>query len=246
MKKPLLSLHNCSISIEKKAIIHNLNLAINPGSIHAIMGPNGSGKSTLSQALAGHPAYTITGTVSFANHNLLDLSPDQRAHNGLFLAFQQPHAIPGLSVFTFLHEMHAALNKTRLSVVDFEKLVRELMQQLSIDQSFAYRDLNDGFSGGEKKRFELLQMLIAQPKLAILDEIDSGLDIDALQLVAQGINLAKKKNPDLALIIITHYQRILNYIKPDHVHVLCNGSLVQSGNASLVHELEQRGYDAYR
>jgi Fe-S cluster assembly ATP-binding protein len=247
MSQAILSFDKVHISVGKKPVIEQLALHVGPGEVHAIMGPNGSGKSTLAHALAGHPAYTIQeGDVLFEGQSILTWSADKRARAGIFLAFQQPPSIPGLSVFTFLHEAHAAVTGQRVSVTDFERRLRETMAELSIDPAFVYRDLNDGFSGGEKKRFELLQMVLLEPKLVILDEIDSGLDIDALKLVANGIKHAQQKNPNLALVIITHYQRILHYLTPDYVHILCKGRIVRSGDATLVDELEKQGYDDYR
>ncbi len=247
MSQPILSFDNININVGTKPVIDQLVLSVHPGEVHAIMGPNGSGKSTLAHAVAGHPAYTIQeGDLLFEGQSIRDWSADKRARAGIFLAFQQPPSIPGLSLFTFLHEAHAAVTGQRISVIDFEQRLRQIMAELSIDPAFAYRDLNDGFSGGEKKRFELLQMILLEPKLVILDEIDSGLDIDALKLVANGIKHAQQKNPQLALVVITHYQRILKYLTPDYVHILCKGRIVRSGDATLVDELEKQGYDEYR
>ena len=237
---------NLSVSIDDQPIINDLNLQVAPGTIHAIMGPNGSGKSTLAYTLAGHPNYKIErGSIVFNNQNVTKLPPDKRAQAGLFLAFQHPCEIPGVTVSNFLKEAYAAITTTQISVEEFHQLLQKKMKLLNIDPSFAYRNLNDGFSGGEKKRLEMLQLLVLKPKLAILDEIDSGLDIDALKIVAQGLTQARRENPSMSVIIITHYQRILNYIKPDFVHILMNGNIVQSGDATLAHSLEQRGYQQF-
>lgn len=245
MNQSVLQIKNLSIAVEDKTIIKNLTLSVEPGTVHALMGPNGSGKSTLAYALMGHPRYEITsGTVLLNNHDLLSMPVDKRAQAGLFLVFQYPHALPGVTVFAFLKEAYDAIHAP-IDVAEFERMLNKVMDTLHIDFSFAYRYLNDGFSGGEKKRFEILQMLILKPTLVIIDEVDSGLDIDALKLVADGINMAKKSNPEMSIILITHYQRILEYLVPDFVHVLCDGELVQSGDASLVTVIEQKGYDGY-
>jgi Fe-S cluster assembly ATP-binding protein len=223
------------------------------GEVHAIMGPNGSGKSTLANTLMGHPAYEVTeGEVLFRGQNLVERTPDERSRLGLFLAFQYPSAIPGVSVANFLR---TAVNARRgssaggngngkakgISMRDFRKLLKDKMAMLKMDPSFARRYLNDGFSGGEKKRMEILQMAMLQPQIAILDETDSGLDIDALRIVSEGVN--QLLSPELGVLVITHYQRILNYIKPDHVHILVGGRIVKSGGAELALELEEKGYD---
>ncbi len=242
----LLRIINLNVSIEDEVILNDVNLAIAQGSVHALMGPNGSGKSTLAYTLAGHPRYTVTsGSVTLSEQDIVQLSPDKRAKLGLFLAFQQPYEIPGLSVFTFLKEAHQAITGNSLSVKEFQDLLQAHMKLLQFDSSFMYRNLNEGFSGGEKKRLEVLQMLVLQPTLVILDEIDSGLDIDALNIVGQAIGYARKENPALSVILITHYQRILHYIQPDYVHVLCNGTIVQSGDYTLAHEIEQKGYNDF-
>lgn len=229
--KQLLTIKNLTVSIEDQEIIKNFNLQINAGSVHALMGPNGSGKSSLANTLMGHPRYCVkSGTIFFNEIDITNFSPDKRAKQGLFLAFQYPQEVPGVQVFTFLKEAQLCT----------------YLQLLSMDESFAYRNVNEGFSGGEKKRFELLQLLMLKPKLAILDEIDSGLDVDALKIVAQGLAFARKENPNLSIILITHYQRILNYIEPDFVHVMQDGQLVQSGNASLAHAIDKQGYDGIR
>lgn len=242
-------LHICDLSVlvNDNLILDSINLSIKLGSVHAIMGPNGSGKSTLAYTLMGHPQYTITnGTIMLDNNDITKLSPDKRAKHGLFLAFQQPPAIPGVRVITFLKETYTVATGKNVSVPEFHAILNERMRQLAIDPSFAYRDLNDGFSGGERKKFELLQLLVLQSKVVILDEIDSGLDIDALKIVGNGIAIARKENPDLSIIIITHYQRILNYIRPDYVHILYDGRVVKSGSFSLVQQLEKKGYDIFR
>lgn len=236
-----------SVSVANQPILHGIDLAIAPGSVHAIMGPNGSGKSTLAYALAGHPNYTITdGSIMIGESDITNLSPDKRSQAGLFLAFQYPVAIPGVRVNTFLKEALYASSGTLLSMPEFNELLLATMHKLHIDPAFAYRDLNDGFSGGEKKRLEILQLLMLNPKVAVLDEIDSGLDIDALKIVADGLQLAREQNPQTAILLITHYQRMLNYITPDQVHVLCDGRIVASGDAALAQHIEHKGYDGYR
>lgn len=242
----MLNIHNLSATIDQKPIINGLNLTINPGEIHAIMGPNGAGKSTLAKVLAGHPAYEVTGgTVQFKGKDLLELEPEERALNGLFMSFQYPIEIPGVSNVQFLRSaLNAHLKKKgekEISQADFEKLLDEKMAMMHIKPEFKERNLNEGFSGGEKKRNEILQMAILDPDLAILDETDSGLDIDAMRIVAQGVN--SLMNPKRALLLITHYPRLLEYIKPDFVHVMLNGGIVMSGKADLAHQLEERGYD---
>ena len=243
----LLASNNLTVSINGTPILKDINLSIQRGTIHVIMGPNGSGKSTLAYTLMGHPNYTITnGSIVLGDEDITNLSPDKRAKRGLFLAFQQPQEIPGVSVITFLKEACHALKGTSFVTETFQAVVEQRTRQLQIDFTFLYRNLNDGFSGGEKKRFEMLQLLVLEPKLVVLDEIDSGLDIDALKIVAQGLTYAKKENPDLSILLITHYQRILDYITPDFVHVLCDGLLVASGGPELALSLEQKGYDDYR
>ena len=229
-----------------KEILKGINLTVKPGEVHAIMGPNGSGKSTLSAVLTGHPAYTVTGgEVSFYGKNLLDLSAEERSCEGIFLSFQYPVEIPGVSMVNF---MRAALNAKRkyqglesLSASDFLKLMREKRAIVQLDNKLASRSVNEGFSGGEKKRNEIFQMAVLEPRLSILDETDSGLDIDALRIVAGGVN--KLKTEDNATIVITHYQRLLDYIKPDFVHVLYKGRIVRTGGPELALELEEKGYD---
>ncbi len=239
------------VSIEEKAILKGVNLSVKQGQVHAIMGPNGTGKSTLAYTLLGHPNYKVKqGEVSFKGMNILDLETDERARMGLFLAFQYPVSIPGVTVANFLR---TALNAHRkavnpdykgISIPEFRKLLKEKMEVLKMDSSFAGRYLNEGFSGGEKKRAEVLQMAVLQPEIAILDETDSGLDIDALKVVSEGVNLLREQN--IGVLLITHYQRMLNYIKPDFVHVMMNGQIVESGGADLALHLEEHGYDWIR
>ena len=242
----MLIIKDLQASIEDKQILKGINLTVKPGEVHAIMGPNGSGKSTLSAVLTGNPAYTVTGgSVEFNGKDLLALSPEDRAHEGLFLSFQYPVEIPGVSMVNF---MRTALNEKRkyfgqepLSAADFLKLMREKRSIVQLDNKLASRAVNEGFSGGEKKRNEIFQMATLEPKLSILDETDSGLDIDALRIVASGVNTLKSK--DNATIVITHYQRLLDYIKPDFVHVLYKGRIVMSAGPELALELEDKGYD---
>jgi Fe-S cluster assembly ATP-binding protein len=242
----MLNIHNLQAGIEDKKILRGLNLAIKAGEVHAIMGPNGSGKSTLASVLAGKQSYEVTGgSVEFLGKDLLTLSPEARAAEGLFLAFQYPVEIPGLSTTNFiktaLNEVRKYNGKEPLDAVSFLKLMREKMTLMNIDQSLLSRPLNEGFSGGEKKRNEIFQMAMLEPKLAILDETDSGLDIDAIRIVSNGVN--KLRNKDNAVLVVTHYQRLLDYIVPDFVHVLYNGRIVKSGTKELALELEDRGYD---
>ena len=242
----MLSIHNLHAGIDEKKILKGINLDIKAGEVHAIMGPNGSGKSTLASVLAGRADYEVTaGTVEFAGKDLLDLSPEERAGEGLFLAFQYPVEIPGLSTTNFIKTAVNEVRKYRgeepLDAVAFLKLMKEKMALTNIDQTLLSRSLNEGFSGGEKKRNEVFQMAMLQPKLAILDETDSGLDIDAIRIVANGVN--KLRSKDNAVLLVTHYQRLLDYIVPDFVHVLYNGQIVKSGPKELALELEERGYD---
>ena len=242
----MLSIKNLTASIEDQQILKGIDLEVNAGEVHAIMGPNGSGKSTLAAVLAGREEYTVTGgTIDFLGNDLLDLSPEERAREGLFLAFQYPVEIPGVTSTNFLR---TALNQVRehrglpaLDAVAFLKLMKEMMKIVDIDQSLLSRSLNEGFSGGEKKRNEIFQMAMLDPKLAILDETDSGLDIDALRIVANGVNMLRTS--ENGIILVTHYQRLLNYITPDFVHVLYNGKIVKSGDKDLALELEEKGYD---
>lgn len=242
-KQTLFSINKLCVSITDKPILHDIDLSIAFGSIHAIMGPNGSGKSTLALTLMGHPQYNIThGSILLADKDLTHLSVCERARNGLFLAFQHPYEIPGVSVSSFLREAYNAITESHISITDFHTLLMHYCSLLHIDESFLHRQLHVGFSGGEKKRLEILQLLVLKPKLAILDEIDSGLDIDALKIVAHGIHHARTENPSLALILITHYQRILDHITPDYIHIMHNGRIIRSGNAHLAHILEAQGY----
>ena len=243
----MLHITDLSVAIDGTSIIKKLTLSIPAGAVHAIMGPNGSGKSTLAHVLMGHPAYQVTGgSLFFDTQDITELSPDKRARAGLFLAFQHPYALPGVRVFTFLKEAHRAVTGADMPVIDFAAQLKAYCALLAIDESFLERSLNDGFSGGEKKRFELLQLLVLKPKLAVLDEIDSGLDIDALKAVAQALAYAQKENPSMSLLLITHYQRILEHVVPDRVHVLCDGRIAESGTMQLVRTIESRGYHAYR
>ncbi len=241
----MLKINNLNVKIDKKSILNGFTLQINPGEIHAIMGPNGSGKSTLSNILSGKKGYDISGQVLFENKNLFELETDERAHKGIFLAFQYPLEIPGVNTNIFLKTSLNAIRKARgekeLDAIEFLKLVKNKAKELKFDEEKLNRQLNVGFSGGEKKKNEILQMSILDPKLCILDETDSGLDIDALKTVANGVNSLKKKNN--AFLIITHYQRLLNYIKPDFVHVLMKGKIVKSGGPELALELEKKGYE---
>ena len=242
----MILIKNLQASIEDKEILKGINLEVKAGEVHAIMGPNGSGKSTLASVLAGREDYDVTGgSVTFDEENLLELSPEERAQKGIFLAFQYPVDIPGVSTTNFLktaiNQVREARGEKALDAVNFLKLMKEKMKLVDIDQALLSRSLNEGFSGGEKKRNEIFQMAMLEPKLSILDETDSGLDIDALKIVADGVN--KLKSDKTATIVVTHYQRLLDYIVPDYVHVLCNGRIVKSGDKSLALELEEKGYD---
>ena len=246
MKQPLIEIKNLSAGINGKQILKGINLTVRPGEVHAIMGPNGSGKSTLGYVLAGRKGYDVTGgSVTYDGKDLIELPPEDRAREGLFLAFQYPVEIPGVNNTYFLRAAYNELRKHRkqeeVDAVDFLAIVREKMKLLDLPDSMMKRAVNEGFSGGEKKRNEIFQMAVLDPKLAILDETDSGLDIDALRIVAEGVN--KLKRPDNASIVITHYQRLLNYIVPDFVHVLFDGRLIKSGGKELALELEEKGYD---
>jgi|TARA_B100001540_G_C15806095_1_gene642140 Fe-S cluster assembly ATP-binding protein len=240
----MLKISNLTANIEDRNILTGLNLTIKPGEVHAIMGPNGSGKSTLSNILSGKKGYNISGEITYENKNLFDLEIEERAHNGIFLAFQYPLEIPGVNNNTFLKTSLNSIKKFRgekeIDAIEFLKLVKEKAKKLKFDENILSRQLNVGFSGGEKKKNEILQMSILNPKLSILDETDSGLDIDALKIVSEGVNTMRNK--DNAFLIITHYQRLLNYIKPNYVHVLIDGKIVKSGGPELALELEEKGY----
>ncbi len=244
MGDQLIKISSLSVSIDQQKILHSLDLAIAPGSLHVLMGPNGSGKSTFAYALMGHPNYQIdAGQITFNGEDLNDLAPDKRAQKGLFLAFQHPFEIPGVTVFNFIKQSCYALTNQPLPVQEFQKTLDEKMGLLGIDKSFAQRALNCGFSGGEKKRLELLQLLMLKPKVAILDEIDSGLDVDGIKIVAQALTVARQEDPDMSIIIITHYPRLLCYLEPDAVHVMQKGTLIKTGTKELAQLIEQRGYD---
>ncbi|HEY5105322.1 MAG TPA: Fe-S cluster assembly ATPase SufC [Caulobacteraceae bacterium] len=244
----MLSIQNLSVSVDGKSILEGLDLEIPAGEVHAVMGPNGAGKSTLSYALAGRPGYEVTaGTVTWDGEDLLALAPDLRAARGVFLSFQYPTEIPGVPALTFIRTALNAQHRTRgeaeVSAPDFLRLIRTKAAALKIDFEMLKRALNVGFSGGEKKRMEILQLAMLSPRLAILDETDSGLDIDALRIVAEGVNAMR--SPDRAMLVITHYQRLLDHIRPDRVHVLAGGRIVASGGPELAHALEAEGYDKY-
>jgi Fe-S cluster assembly ATP-binding protein len=249
MAEPLLKITNLHAEIAEDGteILKGLDLELHAGEIHAIMGPNGSGKSTLSKVISGHPAYEVTdGDILFKGESVLDMEPDERARAGIFLAFQYPVEIPGVSVANF---MRTALNAKRgeeVDIFDFQDELEGRMGMLEMDPAFAMRSVNDGFSGGEKKRNEILQLAMLEPQLAVMDETDSGLDIDALKIVTSGINKIKDERKDMAVLLITHYQRMLNYITPDRVHVMVEGRIIRSGGPELALELEERGYDWLR
>jgi len=237
----MLEIKDLEVNVEGTGIINGFSLQVNPGEIHAIMGPNGAGKSTLAKSLAGHPFYEVAGgEVNLLEKNLLELDPEDRAKQGLFMSFQYPLEIAGISNFEFLRYSYNAIWEKDLSEEEFRKHIQPILETMQIKETFLDRDLNDGFSGGEKKRNEILQMLVLDPKCVILDETDSGLDIDALRVVAQGVN--HFMNKEKSLILITHYQRLLDYIKPDFVHVMVEGKIIKTGTAELALELEERGY----
>lgn len=249
---PMLEIENLHVSIEDNEILRGVNLTINTGEVHAIMGPNGSGKSTLANVIAGNPEYEVTeGSIRFFGEDILELAPDERAQLGVFLAFQYPTVIPGVSMANFLRMAVTNVRNARNARLgnndkpftprEFRKLMREKMAQLNVPESFASRYLNEGFSGGEKKRAEILQMALLEPTLAVLDETDSGLDIDALRVVSEGVN--KLMHPGMGMVLITHYQRLLDYITPQYVHIMISGRIVQSGGAELALELEDKGYE---
>ncbi len=241
----MLRIEDLHVEIDGQEIVKGLDLEVGKGEIHAIMGPNGSGKSTLANVLMGHPRYEATGgSITFQDEDVFELEPDERAKLGMFLAFQYPSEVPGVSVANFLRTAVNSVREEELTPMEMYRLLQEKMGIMQMDPKFAERYLNEGFSGGEKKRNEILQMLMLDPKLAIMDETDSGLDIDALQVVAKGVN--ELRGPEFSAVIITHYQRILRYIEPDHVHVMLDGRLVTSGGKELAEELEEKGYDWVR
>ncbi len=241
----ILKVSDLHVSVNGQPILNGINLNVRAGEVHAIMGPNGSGKSTLSKVLSGHPAYEVTqGHIQYQHHDLLPMSPQERAQAGVFMSFQYPVEVPGVTNINFLK---AAVNAVRqgqgkksMDAVEFLSFIREQCKRLDMDESFLYRGINEGFSGGEKKRNEILQMLALEPKLAILDETDSGLDIDALRVISEGVNAMR--SPERGIILVTHYQRLLNYIEPDYIHVLAQGRIIKSGDKSLALELEDKGY----
>ena len=241
----MLKIENLQVEIDDQEIVKGLDLEVGEGEIHAIMGPNGSGKSTLANVLMGHPRYEVTGgAVTFRGEDVFELEADERAKLGMFLAFQYPSEVPGVSVANFLRTAVNSVREEELSAMEMYRLIQDKMKIMQMDPKFAERYLNEGFSGGEKKRNEILQMLMLDPKLAIMDETDSGLDIDALQVVAKGVN--ELRGPEFSAVIITHYQRILRYIEPDYVHVMLDGRLVTSGGKELALDLEDKGYEWVR
>ncbi len=243
----MLKITNLMANVDDRSILKGLNLTVNKGEVHAIMGPNGSGKSTLSNILSGRKGYVVSGDITYENKNLFDFEIEERAHKGIFLAFQYPMEIPGVNNNIFLKTALNSIKKSRgekeIDAIEFLKLIKEKANKLNFDENILTRQLNVGFSGGEKKKNEILQMSILKPKLSILDETDSGLDIDALKIVSNGVN--SLRNTDNAFLIITHYQRLLNYIKPDYVHVLKDGKIVKSGDFGLAMELEKKGYENF-
>jgi len=249
MAEPLLKITNLHAEIAEDGteILRGLDLELNEGEIHAIMGPNGSGKSTLSKVISGHPAYEVTdGEILFRGESVLDMQPDERARAGIFLAFQYPVEIPGVSVANFMRTAINAKRGEEVDIFDFQEELESRMEMLEMDPAFALRSVNEGFSGGEKKRNEILQLAMLEPELAVMDETDSGLDIDALRIVTAGINRIKEQKKDMAVLLITHYQRMLNYITPDKVHVMVEGRIIRTGGPELALELEERGYDWIR
>ena len=243
--EPMLKINQLNVATQSQPILKGIDLHIRAGEVHAIMGPNGSGKSTLSKVLAGHPDYEVTsGSVTYLGKDLRPLAPEERAQAGIFMSFQYPVEIPGVTNINFIKSAVNAVRKGQgkntLDAIDFLSFIREKCKMLDMDESFLYRSINEGFSGGEKKRNEILQMIALEPKLAILDETDSGLDIDALRVISHGVNAMR--SPDRAIILVTHYQRLLDYIEPDFIHVLANGRIIKSGDKSLALELEDKGY----
>ncbi|HAT9730799.1 TPA: Fe-S cluster assembly ATPase SufC [Legionella pneumophila] len=241
----MLNIKELNVAVNGQSILKGINLEVKPGEVHAIMGPNGSGKSTLSKVLAGHPSYEVTrGDISYLEQDLLPMSPEERARAGIFMSFQYPVEIPGVTNINFLkasvNAVRKGQGKNTLDAIEFLSFIREKCQLLDMDESFLYRSINEGFSGGEKKRNEILQMAALEPRLAILDETDSGLDIDALRIISQGVNAMR--SPERSIILVTHYQRLLDYIEPDFIHVLANGRIITSGDKSLALELEKKGY----
>lgn len=260
----MLKLQNLTVQINNQIILKNLSLQVQPGTVHALMGPNGSGKSTLAYAIMGHPSCQVTtGNLIFRDQDITDLAIDKRARLGIFLAFQYPQAVPGLKVFNFLKAAYEAFggdgsihpcfakasrgthHERTISVLEFKQILDAALVTLGLNPELIERDLNDGFSGGEKKRLEMLQLYLLQPKIAIIDEIDSGLDVDALRVVAQVLQACRDRDPEFTIILVTHYRRILEYLKPDFVHVIANGELVASGDAALSHKIDQAGYGLY-
>ena len=247
MSPPLLEIVDLQVSADDAPILRGVDLTVPAGEVHAIMGPNGSGKSTLANTLLGNPEYTVTsGAIRFQGDDITDWSTEVRGKAGMFLAFQYPQAVPGVSVVNFLRQALSARKGIDLSVLELRLAIMEWLEKLDMDPAFADRYLNEGFSGGEKKRNEILQMAIMEPELAILDETDSGLDVDALKVVAQGVQEVRKDRPELGVLAITHYQRLLNYLEPDVVHILIDGRIVDSGGPELAQRLEQEGYEAWR
>ncbi|HNX50256.1 MAG TPA: Fe-S cluster assembly ATPase SufC [Thermoanaerobaculaceae bacterium] len=240
-QQPIFSCHDIHVWVADREVVKGVDLAVAPGEIHAIMGPNGSGKSSLANALMGHPAYTLEGRLELGGEDVKALSPDEKARQGMFLAFQYPVAVPGVTVASFLRAAVTAMRGTEVPVREFRRELLARMADLEMDSGFAGRYLNDGFSGGEKKRLEILQLLMLKPRFAILDETDSGLDIDALRIVSRGINAAAQQ--DVGMVLVTHYQRLLNYVQPHVVHVFMDGRIVRSGGPELALQLEERGYD---
>ena len=240
----LLKICGLSVKIEDKQVLNKINLNVSAGQQHILMGPNGSGKSSLATTLMGHPDFKVTdGQIKFGETDITNMAPNERAQLGIFLAFQYPKSISGLRVFSFLKTIYESFTNNSISVPDFEKLLDEKLELVGVDKSFIHRDVNDGFSGGEKKRFEMLQLLLLKPKLAIIDEIDSGLDVDALKIVADVINLCHKQDPNFTVILITHYQRILKYLNPNFVHILQGGKIVKSAGIELAQQVEKSGYE---